>query len=195
MNWAKSINYIFERDLVEDKAIANTVGVAIFVILMALGAYVRIPLGFTPVPITLQTFFVILAGAILGKKLGALSQIAYVILGGLGLPIFAGAGYGLGYLAGPTGGYLLGFVISAFFVGHLIDCGKSIFWKAITLTLGLSIIYLCGVLWLSSLLSVSLHKDIILGIVPFIPGALIKLVLAIFIYLKFSPAIKKTFLL
>ena len=195
MSWAKSINFAFERDLIRHKALANAAGVTIFTILTALGAYIKIPLIFTPVPITAQTFFVILAGAVLGKRLGTLSQIGYIILGSLGLPIFAGVGYGFSYLAGPTGGYLIGFIICAFLVGNFIEFRKSIWWKIIIFILGLTSIYLCGILWLSLILNISLYKSILLGCIPFIPVAILKIVFALLIYLKFNTRIKKAFLI
>ena len=111
---------ILKKELVINKNLSRTIGVFIFVILTSLGAFVRIPLWFTPVPLTLQTFFVLLSGAILGANLGALSQIVYIILGASGISIFANAGSGLIYLSGPTGGYILGFVFASFLIGRLI---------------------------------------------------------------------------
>jgi biotin transport system substrate-specific component len=83
--------------------------------LTAIGAYIMIPLP--PVPITFQTLFLNLAGALLGGYLGALSQVVYILLGVIGLPVFAGGKAGLGVLLGPTGGYLFGFVLAALVVG------------------------------------------------------------------------------
>ena len=98
-----TISSIFtHKNIIINKQAERAFLVTSFIILTALGAYVRIPLPFTPVPITLQTFFVILCGAILGKKLGSLTQTSYVILGTLGLPIFQGYGAGFLHLAGPT---------------------------------------------------------------------------------------------
>ncbi len=188
-------NAVQERDLVKDKAFANSIGVMVFIILTSLGAYVRVPLGFTPVPITLQTFFVILAGAILGKKLGALSQAGYLVLGLIGLPVFTGAGTGLLYLAGPTGGYLIGFIVSAFLVGRLIDISERAWWKLGVFAIGLISIYLCGISWLSISLNISFYKAYLLGVLPFLPGAAFKLAIAALIYLKFGAKIKKTFLI
>ena len=148
-----------------------------------------------PVPITLQTFFVILAGAILGKKLGALSQAGYLVLGLIGLPIFTGAGTGLLYLAGPTGGYLIGFIISAFLVGRLIDIRERAGWKLGVFAIGLMTIYLCGISWLSISLNITLYKAYLLGVLPFLPGGAVKLALAVLVYLKFGSKIKKTFLI
>ena len=194
MSQTTTFNLILKKDLIKEKALANALGVMVFVTLTIIGAYIRIPLGFTPVPITLQTFFVILAGAVLGKKLGSFSQIGYLILGFIGLPVFTGAGFGLGYLAGPTGGYLIGFILCAFLVGRLIDIKTSLWWKITTFTLGLSSIFLCGILWLSFLLNITIYKSVLLGVVPFLPGALVKLTAAVLLYLRFGARIKHTFM-
>ena len=97
----------------------SAIGCVFFVALMSLGAYVRIPVFFTPVPITLQTLFVVLSGAMLGKKWGMASQAIYISLGAIGLPVFQGYGYGMGHILGPTGGYLAGFVLASYVVGSL----------------------------------------------------------------------------
>ena len=94
---------------------------SMFAALTALGAYLIIPLPFSPVPLTLQTFFTYTSGAVLGKYRGALSQIIYIGLGCLGLPVFAGGKAGFGVLLGPTGGYLIGFVLGAFLIGFLVE--------------------------------------------------------------------------
>ncbi len=94
---------------------------ALFAALTGVGALIAIPLPFTPVPITLQTFFIFLAGALLGKYLGALSQLIYLLLGVVGLPVFAKGSSGIGALLGPSGGYLVGFIPAAFLVGYLLE--------------------------------------------------------------------------
>ncbi|MCH7819743.1 MAG: biotin transporter BioY, partial [Candidatus Marinimicrobia bacterium] len=96
----------------ESEAVRTVVLVGGFALLTALGALIRIPLPFTPIPITLQTFFVLLAGAMLGSKRGTLSQMVYVFAGAAGIPIFAGMSSGLALLAGPTGGFLAGFLLA-----------------------------------------------------------------------------------
>lgn len=99
--------------------IKGMVFAALFAALTAAVSPIKIPLGFTPVPITLQTLMVLLSGAVLGANLGALSQFLYVLVGALGLPVFAGGGSGLGALAGPTGGYLISYPIAAFVIGWI----------------------------------------------------------------------------
>ena len=86
---------LLKREVILNKTLCRVMGVLTFVILTSLGAFVRIPLPFTPVPLTLQTFFILLCGAFLGSKLGVTAQLSYMFLGVLGLPIFTGAGSGL----------------------------------------------------------------------------------------------------
>ena len=86
----------------------------IFAALMAICSFITIPLGFTPVPINLATLGVFLTGGILGKKYGSISLIVYILLGAVGVPVFAGFKGGLGVLAGPTGGYIIGYLAAAF---------------------------------------------------------------------------------
>jgi len=176
----------FQQEVVlNNRAAGRIIGCSIFVILMTIGAYVRVPLFFTPVPMTLQTFFVLLSGAVLGKRFGALSQAAYVSLGAFGLPIFQGYGYGVAHIFGPTGGYLLGFIPASYIVGYLLkdsghDHGLSrIFFTMIT---GLAVIYLFGVAWLKLLLGASLSASLILGLYPFMPGEILKVIAASHIY-------------
>ncbi|WP_316556790.1 biotin transporter BioY [Methanimicrococcus hongohii] len=96
---------------------------ALFAALIAVGAYIKIPIG--PIPITLQTFFVLLAAVTLGRNWGTVSVIVYLLVGFIGFPVFAGGNSGLGILFGPSGGYLYSFIIVAFLCGWLSD----IFWK------------------------------------------------------------------
>ncbi len=95
--------------------------VALFAALTAIGGWLSFPLPFSPVPITLQVLFVLLAGALLGPMRGALSQIIYVLIGAIGLPVFAQFSGGIGILVGPTGGYLIGFIVAAFLVGLIVE--------------------------------------------------------------------------
>ena len=88
---------------------------------MAICSFITIPLGFTPVPINLATLGVFLTGGILGKKYGSISLIVYILLGAVGVPVFAGFKGGLGVLAGPTGGYIIGYLAAAFLTGLLVE--------------------------------------------------------------------------
>ncbi|MBS7655196.1 biotin transporter BioY [Candidatus Bathyarchaeota archaeon] len=154
---------------------------ALFAVLTALGAYIFIPLPFTPVPITLQTLFVYLAGDILGE-LGALSQIVYILLGALGLPVFARGRGGVEVLIGPTGGYLMGFAAAAFIIGKLtrFKHAQTFVWFIFSNIIGTIVIYCFGIFQLSIWFG-SLKKAIIFGVFPFLIGDLIKAWLAAYI--------------
>lgn len=107
------------------RTLATTIAwVTAFVTLQAIGAHIRIPVPGSPVPLTMQTFFVLLSGACLGARTGAVTQGAYLSLGACGLPMFTG-GAGFLYVFGPTGGYLFGFVMAAYAVGRLVRAGAG----------------------------------------------------------------------
>lgn len=173
-------------EIITSKNLVKLIGVVSFILFTTLGAYVWIPLPFTPVPITLQTFFVLLSGAVLGKKLGPLSQLGYWVVGGLGLPFFAGGTFGLSSLIGPTGGYLIGFIVASWLVGWVIGKRKvgysGLFWIFLLADL---LLLLLGAGWLAIVLHCSIRKAIILGILPFLPGDIIKIIFASLIYKKF----------
>jgi biotin transport system substrate-specific component len=166
---------ILKREIIVNKTARRIIGVFTFTIFTSLGAFVRIPLPFTPVPITLQTFFVLLSGAFLGGGLGPLSQLSYIFLGAVGLPVFCGAGSGLFYLLGPTGGYLLGFILASLFTGRKIRYSKdnlfSIFCVLFTADL---ILLSCGVLWLKIILGYPFVKLLSLGLYLFLPVIYLK---------------------
>ncbi len=163
----------------ESKAVRTMFLVGSFALLTALGALIRIPLPFTPVPITLQTFFVLLAGVMLGSKRGTLSQMVYVSAGAAGLPIFAGLSSGITLLAGPTGGFLAGFILAPSVISYLIGDSSSRLRLISALLAGTSVIFLLGNLWLWKITDGTLMNTLMLGFVPFIPGAVIKIGLVI----------------
>jgi len=151
---------------------------ALFAALTGVGGLIAIPLPFTPVPITLQTFFTFLAGAILGKYLGALSQLVYILLGIVGLPVFAKGSSGIGVLLGPTGGYLIGFIPAAFLVGYILEAADEppfvlIF---VAMLVGLLAIYVPGIAWLMWVARLNMAKALLLGALPFLPGDAVKIV-------------------
>lgn len=148
-------------------------------LLMAALAQVKIPLPFTPVPLTGQTFAVLLVGAALGSKRGAASLALYIVLGALGLPIFAGGESGLAYLSGATLGYLIGFVMAAYVIGLLAERGleRSVRTSIVPFLVGTVIIYICGVAWLAVVFG-SFSKAVAAGLLPFLIGDTIKLVAA-----------------
>ena len=155
-------------------------GIAGFALLTAAAAQVEIRLWFTPVPITGQTFAVLLSGAALGSLAGGASQLLYLALGAAGLPFYAGGGSGWEVVRGATGGYLIGFVVAAYVIGHLAERHRDrTVMSAIPLFLtGTVIIYLCGVPWLAHALGTSWQRGVELGLTPFVIGDLIKIALA-----------------
>lgn len=165
---------------------------ALFAALTAIGAYIAIPLYL--VPLTLQTFFVYLAGAVLGGRLAALSQIVYIGLGGAGFPVFAGGMAGFGVLLGPTGGYLVGFVLGAYVIGKLTELKreKGFAYVFLSMLLGTGFIYGLGVAQLSFYLDFQLKQAVAVGVLPFLAGDVVKMVLAAYVantrHMKFLTA-------
>jgi biotin transport system substrate-specific component len=185
---------ILTKEFIVSKRLCKSLGVAAFIILTALSAFVRIPLPFTPVPLTLQTFFVLLSGAFLGAGFGALSQLGYIFLGLSGLSVFTSTGSGLLYLSGPTGGYLAGFVLASFFLGKSLKFSRNKFLATFILFCAADIVLLStGTLWLHFISAQSLSKVILIGFLPFIPGDLLKAWLATALYLKLSPRLREVF--
>ena len=147
-------------------------------LLIALCARVTVLLPFSPIPVTAQTFAVLMIGALLGAKRGGLAALAYIIQGALGLPVFAFGG-GPALLLGPTGGYLIGFIPAAYVTGYLAQKGwdRRIGTTILAMIFGNLVIYTCGLLWLIRLMGIS--KSILsVGLYPFIIGDLVKIVLA-----------------
>jgi biotin transport system substrate-specific component len=136
--------------------------------------------SFTPVPYTLQTFSVLLVGAAYGAMLGAASLSLYLILGLVGVPLFAEHKHGWDVFSGPTGGYIVGFVLAAALTGYLAERGwDKRFATSVTLMLsGSVVIYACGALWLHHWLGASWNTTLTDGVYYFVPGDLVKLYLA-----------------
>lgn len=164
---------VLTRPIVLDQRLSAVLGVALFTALTALGAFVRLPLPFTPVPVTLQVFFVLLSAIMLGRK-AAISQALYIALGAAGLPLFTGAAGGFAHLLGPTGGYLLGFAAAAWVVGSITSRYRNTADMVMALLVGVAMIYTAGAVQLGLLLHLGLVKTLQLGILPFIAGDLLK---------------------
>lgn len=161
---------------------------ALFASLTAVGAYMKIPLPLTPVPVTMQVFFVLLAGCMLGSRWGTISMIVYLLLGIVGFPVFAGGASGLGVLFGPTGGYLIGFIFAAFVTGKLSETlsQRSALKNVLCMIIGLFIIYVFGALRLMSVAHLTFQQTIVAGVLPFIIGDLVTLLLAAFIATRYE---------
>ena len=151
-----------------------------FALLTALLAQITIPLWFTPVPITAQTFSVLLAGAVLGWRAGAASMSLYWVLGAVGLPFYAEGQGGWTAATGATGGYLIGFVVAAALIGYLAERrqDRSVATAIPAFIAGSVIIYLFGLTWLAHSLGVGSARAMELGLTPFVLGDLLKATLA-----------------
>lgn len=149
-------------------------------VLTWIGANITIPL--VPVPITLQTLFVLLAGSIAGSRWGATGQGLYVLAGGLGLPLFAGGASGFGILAGPTGGYLLSFFVTPFIVGAFIHRSTRLWWQTAVFTIATAVIFAMGLLHLTVFYTHDVAESLTVGLIPFLPGAALKIVAAVSIH-------------
>ena len=149
---------------------------------LALWVSAKIQVPFYPIPMTMQTFVVLIIGMTFGLKLGVASVLLYLIEGVIGLPVFAGTpekGIGLAYMVGPTGGYLLGFIVSAGTLGWLSSKGwdRNVFLTLAAMTIGTAIIFIFGMVWLGAI--IGWEKPILEhGLFPFIPGAAFKIALA-----------------
>jgi len=142
-----------------------------FAIMTAVAAQVRIPLGFTPVPITLQVFTVLMAGVVLGKWWGGASQGMYILMGIVGFHVFSGFNGGMAYLMGATGGYIFGFALSAILIGHLVDKyaqARKVLPMLGLMFAGVGIIYGLGALQLAIVLHLTPELTFAYGIAPFI---------------------------
>lgn len=142
-------------------------------------AQVRVQIG--PVPFTGQTLGVLLLGAAYGAGIGTLTTASYVLIGALGLPVFTGANAGWAYLAGPTGGYLIGFVLAAALLGRLAAAGwgRTYLGTALAMVLATLLIYLPGLLWLKTVLAVDVPQALAFGLYPFLLGDALKAAVAV----------------
>jgi biotin transport system substrate-specific component len=159
-------------------------GIILFISLIALGAKIYIP--HEPVPFTLQTLFVVLAGAFLGWRNGVISVVSYLGLGAVGIPVFAGWAAGPSIFVGMTAGYLFGFVIAAGLVGAVIKASDSFLWTALTMFIGFVIIFACGAFYLNVVFIHDWGVSVTQGFMIFSYWDLIKLAAAVTIYRAYT---------
>jgi biotin transport system substrate-specific component len=174
-----------------ERAVLKSVGAALFAFLTILGAHIRIPLPFTPVPMTLQTLFVPLAGAVLGAYWGTASMLLYLVLGAFGLDAFAGSSGGASFVFAPTAGYLVGFVLSSAAVGWITTRNPSKRIALLSLALGHLIIFTCGVAGLMVNGHLALSEAFAKGVLPFLVGDSLKILVS-FLFLLSYRTVRKT---
>ncbi|MDR3160758.1 MAG: biotin transporter BioY [Spirochaetaceae bacterium] len=165
------------------RALTGTTMTALFGALIAAGAFISIPLPFSPVPVVLQNMFAMLSGLVLGPLLGGAAAALYLIAGALGAPVFAGATGGIAHFFGPTGGFLIGYLLASLTAGFIAGrprADRKTSWVRIILGTGLGLlaVYLPGVIHLKAVLNTSWAGALAAGFIPFIIGDVVKGVVA-----------------
>jgi biotin transport system substrate-specific component len=165
-------------------AAARIFGVTAFVAMLGMGAHIKFFMPGNPVPVTLLTLFVLLAGALLGPYPAMGAVATYIALGVTGVPLFAGAAdtSGLLYLLGPTGGYLAGFMVAAWMAGRWIHPESSVMRIALVFAVCLAVILGLGALYLACFPGMNISRAWILGVLPFLPGSALKGATACLLY-------------
>ncbi len=167
---------------------------ALFATIIAVSSYITIPLPISPVPITAQGLAVMLAGCVLTPVQAALSMVTFLFMGAIGIPVFSGGTSGIGgVILGKTGGYLIGYLIGVIIISLLVRKNKSLVSMLIACFIGgIVVVHILGSAWLGQVTSIGIKKAFILGSAPFIPGDIIKAVVAVLIGKKLSKSIKKS---
>ncbi len=164
--------------------------VSLMAALTAVGAYIHVPIG--PVPIVLSTLFVILSGLLLGSRWGLASMGLYLLVGAIGLPVFAGGKGGLAHLLGPTGGYLFGFALASWLTGLISERSPDLLILDISaVIIGSLVIYGAGVPWLKVVTQMSWSKTFMVGVIPFLIGDAVKAVVAIMLARAIRPILRR----
>lgn len=170
----------------------NLVLCGLFAALTAVFSQIAIDIG--PVPINLATLSVYIAGGLLGWKYGATSQIVYVLLGMVGVPVFAKFSGGFGIVMGKTGGYIIGYVVAALITGFFAEKVKLP--KAISLPIGMILgtvaLYALGTLWFTQVTGNGFKQSLVWCVYPFIPGDIVKIIFATFLVVALQKALRKT---
>jgi biotin transport system substrate-specific component len=150
---------------------------SLFAALIIVGGYLSLPLPVSPVPLVLADFFMLLAGLTLGATGGGIAVALFILLGLMGLPVFAGGKAGLGVLFGPTGGFIPGYLIGTLGAGWVAHWGGvSRLKDGLAIGLGFVALFSCGIGWLAISQQLSVTKAIAVGLLPFLPGTVIKAV-------------------
>lgn len=151
-----------------------------------------IPLPFSPVPISLTNFAIFLAIFVLGMKNGTISFIIYLLLGAVGVPVFSSFRGGFQVLAGPTGGYLIGFIFLALIMGFALDhFDRKLVPTIIGMIIGMAVCYAFGTVWLAKLLSLSFKEGLMMGVIPYLAGDVAKIIIAAIVGPKLYGATQK----
>ncbi|MCR1934811.1 biotin transporter BioY [Clostridium tepidum] len=165
---------------------------ALFATIIAVSSYITIPLPISPVPITAQGLAVMLAGCVLSPVQAALSMVTFLLMGVIGIPVFSGGTAGIGVVLGKTGGYLIGYLIGVIIISLLVRKNRSLVNMIIACFIGgIIVVHILGSAWLGQVTSIGIKKAFLLGSAPFIPGDLIKAIVAVLIGRKLSKSMKR----
>ena len=167
-----------------------TVYASLLAALTTAGALIAIPIG--PVPIVLQNFFIFLTGLLLGSRWGVASVAVYLLAGACGFPVFAGGTGGIARFVGPTGGYLFGYLPAVFVIGLISENKRHrhVF-DIVAVVCGALIVYACGIPWLKVLTGMTWGKTAAIGMLPFLPGDLLKVAAVVPVATILRPIISK----
>jgi biotin transport system substrate-specific component len=176
-------------DLLTTPRARHVAGVLTFALLTAISAKVALPIPGTTVPFTFQPLAVVLAGLLLGARLGATSQVIYLMMGVLGIPVFFGPVAGAAYLLGPTGGYLIAYPLAAFLAGRF--AGAAVARTFVAALIGLATIYAGGVAWLA--VQSGWAAALTLGLLPFLLADLVKMVMAVVVSARLRDRVRSIF--
>ena len=169
-------------------AVKNMVFTAMFAALIAVCSIISIPIG--QVPVTLQTFAVCLTAAMLGWKRGALAVLVYILLGAVGVPVFAGMTGGIGILAGPTGGYIIGFILTSLIVGFAAERQhRKALPLAVSMVAGVLMCYVTGTIRFMAVTGMGLGESLLLCVVPFLLFDAAKIALAVILSNRLSKVV------
>lgn len=167
----------------------SLIGCALMAALTSLLSQLVIPM--VPVPINMAMLAVFMAGGLLGPYYGVVSQLVFLGLGLIGLPVFANFGAGFGTLAGPTGGYIIGYIAAAFLTGLFLRNGKkSVLQHILGMGIGLIVCYAFGTIWFMLVTKSGLWQSLLLCVFPFLVGDAIKITLATMLVKRLSPILK-----
>ena len=173
----------------------NTYAMAVTALMTAVTcilAPLSIPLPFSPVPISLTNLVIFISVFILGMKDATISFLIYLLLGSVGLPVFASFHAGLSVLAGPTGGYLIGFIFLALIQGFAMKYfDRKLIPTIIGMLIGMAVCYIFGTVWLAKLMSLSFKEGLFMGVIPYLPGDAVKIIIAVIVGPKLYAATKK----
>lgn len=173
-------------------SIKNIAVTAMFIALTIVMSQIAIPLPFTDVPLSLATLAVFLSGAILGPVWGTAAQAVYVVMGLVGLPVFANFSGGFATVLGPTGGYIWGYIVAAFLIGLLVSKGGRWFWVyPMAMIVGLAGCYALGTVWYMIYAKIDLLAALVLCVAPFLVGDAVKIVLASVLAYRLRPMLRR----